>query len=56
VVRVSGTHSSNKKPNLIATAPNQVCSWDITKLQSPQCGIYYQLYAIVDVYSRCVVG
>lgn len=50
------THPAKKKPELIATAPNQVWSWDITKLQGPQRGIYYQLYVIIDIYSRYVVG
>ena len=50
------THPARKKPELIATAPNQVWSWDITKLQGPQRGIYYQLYVIIDIYSRYVVG
>jgi putative transposase len=50
------THPAKKKPELIATAPNQVWSWDITKLQGPQRGIYYQLYVIIDIFSRYVVG
>jgi putative transposase len=50
------THPAKKKPELIATAPNQVWSWDITKLQGPQRGIFYQLYVIIDIYSRYVVG
>lgn len=50
------THPARKKPELIATAPNQVWSWDITKLASPQRGIYYQLYVIIDIYSRYVPG
>ena len=50
------SHPAKKKPELIATAPNQVWSWDITKLQGPQRGIYYQLYVIIDIFSRYVVG
>lgn len=50
------THPAKKKPELIATAPNQVWSWDITKLPGPQRGVYYQLYVIIDIYSRYVVG
>ncbi|UQX13599.1 DDE-type integrase/transposase/recombinase [Candidatus Mycobacterium methanotrophicum] len=50
------THPARKKPELIATAPNQVWSWDITKLQGPQRGIFYQLYVIIDIFSRYVVG
>ena len=44
------------KPELLATAPNQVWSWDITKLKGPRKGSYYHLYVIMDIYSRCVVG
>jgi putative transposase len=50
------THPAKKKPELIARRPNQVWSWDITKLQGPQRGIYYQLYVIIDIFSRYVVG
>ena len=46
------THPARKKPELIAREPNRVWSWDITKLQGPQRGIYYQLYVIIDIYSR----
>ncbi|MBS4730184.1 hypothetical protein MSM1_18260 [Mycobacterium sp. SM1] len=46
------THPARKKPELIATAPNQVWSWDITKLQGPQRGTFYQLYVIIDIFSR----
>lgn len=44
------------KPELVATAPNQVWSWDITKLKGPTKGTFFQLYVILDIYSRCVVG
>ena len=44
------------KPELLATAPNQVWSWDITKLKGPEKWTYYHLYVILDVFSRCVVG
>jgi putative transposase len=50
------THPARKKPELIARRPNEVWSWDITKLQGPQRGLYYQLYVIIDIYSRFVVG
>ena len=43
-------------PRLCATAPNQVWSWDITKLRGPQTGVLYYLYVIIDIYSRYVVG
>lgn len=44
------------KPELLATAPNQLWSWDITKLKGPKKWTYYYLYKIMDVYSRYVVG
>ena len=49
-------HSNYKKPQLLATGPNQVWSWDITKLLGPQKWTYYHLYVILDIYSRYVVG
>lgn len=45
-----------KKPELLATGPNQVWSWDITKLKGPVKWTYFYLYVIIDIYSRCVVG
>jgi putative transposase len=50
------THPAKKKPELIARRPNEVWSWDITKLAGPARGVYYQLYVIIDIYSRYVVG
>jgi putative transposase len=44
------------KPELMATAPNQLWSWDITKLHGPAKWNYYYLYVILDVFSRYVVG
>lgn len=44
------------KPELLATGPNQVWSWDITKLRGPHKWTYYYLYVIIDIYSRFVVG
>ena len=44
------------KPELLATGPNQVWSWDITKLKGPQKWMFYYLYVILDIYSRYVVG
>ena len=44
------------KPELLATAPNQVWSWDITKLKGPVTWSYFYLYVILDIYSRYVVG
>ncbi len=44
------------KPELLATGPNQVWSWDITKLKGPRKWTYYNLYVLLDIYSRYVVG
>lgn len=44
------------KPELLAVAPNQVWSWDITKLKAPVKWTYYYLYVIMDIFSRYVVG
>jgi putative transposase len=44
------------RPELIATAPNQVWSWDITKLKGPEKWTYFYLYVIIDIFSRYVVG
>lgn len=49
-------HPLYTKPELLATAPNQLWSWDITKLRGPVTGQYYYLYVILDVFSRYVVG
>lgn len=49
-------HPQYKKPELLATAPNQVWSWDITKLLSHQKWVYFYLYVILDIFSRYVVG
>jgi len=45
-----------EKPELLATGPNQVWSWDITKLKGPQKWTYFYLYVILDIFSRYVVG
>jgi putative transposase len=50
------THPARKKPELIARGPNQVWSWDITKLQGPERGVYYELFVIIDIFSRYIVG
>jgi putative transposase len=49
-------HPHYEKPELLATAPNQVWSWDITKLLGPVKWTYYYLYVILDIFSRYVVG
>ena len=54
--RAQRTHPEYKKPELMATAPNQVWSWDITRLLGPKKWSYYYLYVIMDIYSRYVVG
>jgi putative transposase len=45
-----------RKPELLASAPNHVWSWDITKLKGPAKWTYFYLYVILDIYSRYVVG
>jgi transposase InsO family protein len=49
-------HPAYSKPELVATAPNQVWSWDITKLKGPAKYTYFFLYVILDIFSRYVVG
>ena len=49
-------HPPYKKPELLATAPNQLWSWDITKLLGPVKWTYFYLYVILDVFSRYVTG
>ena len=44
------------RPELLATRPNEVWSWDITKLLGPAKWTYYYLYVILDIFSRYVVG
>jgi putative transposase len=54
--RRHATHPARVKPELLATAPNQCWSWDITKLHGPAKWTWYYLYVILDIYSRYVVG
>jgi putative transposase len=49
-------HPAYAKPQLLATGPNQVWSWDITKLLGPVVGVYFYLYVLLDLFSRFVVG
>jgi putative transposase len=49
-------HPAYHKPELLATAPNQLWSWDITKLRGPVKWTYFYLYVILDVFSRYVTG
>jgi putative transposase len=49
-------HPAYQKPELLAEKPNEVWSWDITKLMGPQKWSYFYLYVILDIFSRRVVG
>ena len=49
-------HPPYVKPELVATAPNQVWSWDITRLLGPRTWTYFYLYVLLDLFSRYVVG
>jgi putative transposase len=54
--RDQARHPHYKAPELLATAPNQVWSWDITKLLGPVKWSYFYLFVILDIFSRYVVG
>ena len=54
--RRHATHPAHVKPELVATGPNSVWSWDITKLRGPAKWTWYYLYVILDIYSRYAVG
>lgn len=54
--RAQARRPTHLKPELVATMPNQVWSWDITKLAGPHKWTWYQLYVILDVYSRYAVN
>jgi len=49
-------HPVYQKPELLAERPNQIWSWDITKLMGPEKWTYFYLYVIIDIFSRRVVG
>ena len=49
-------HPAYQRPELVATAPNQVWSWDLTKLRGPVKWSYFHLYVLLDLFSRFVVG
>jgi putative transposase len=49
-------HPARVRPELVATGPGQVFSWDITKLRGPVKGSYYDAYVMIDIYSRYIVG
>ncbi len=54
--RAQRRHPVYQKPELLATGPNQVWSWDITKLLGPAKWTYFYLYVLLDIFSRYVVG
>lgn len=54
--RRQATHPPRVKPELVATEPNQVWTWDITKLAGPARGVWFCLYVLIDIYSRYTPG
>ena len=54
--RAQATHPARIKPELVATGPNRVWSWDISKLMGPAKWTYFHLYCVIDIYSRYVIG
>ncbi|MCM0674767.1 DDE-type integrase/transposase/recombinase [Micromonospora phytophila] len=54
--RRQATHPPRVRPELVATGPSQVWSWDITALKGPVKGIWYRCYVVIDIYSRYVTG
>ncbi|RZU74970.1 transposase InsO family protein [Micromonospora kangleipakensis] len=54
--RRQARHPTRTRPELTATAPGQVFTWDITKLPGPAKGVYYDAYVMTDIWSRYVVG
>ena len=54
--RAERTHPPYAKPELLATGPRELWSWDIAKLKGPAKWVHYHLYVILDVFSRYVVG
>ena len=54
--RRQALHPARKVPELVATGPSQVFTWDITKLPGPAKGIWYHAYVIIDIFSRYIVG
>jgi putative transposase len=53
--RRQASHPPRVKPELVARRPNQVWTWDVTKLKGPRKGEYYSLYVVMDIFSRYVV-
>jgi putative transposase len=54
--RRQAVHPAHVKPELLATRPNEIWSWDITRLRGPGKRVFYHLYSIIDIYSRYTVG
>ncbi|WP_079148060.1 DDE-type integrase/transposase/recombinase [Streptomyces agglomeratus] len=54
--RRQATHPARAVPELVAIAPSQVFTWDITKLAGPAKGIWYHAYVVIDIFSRYIVG
>jgi len=54
--RARRQHPVHVIPRVVARGPNEVWSWDITKLKGPRKGVYYMLYVVLDIFSRYVVG
>ncbi|QSE87421.1 DDE-type integrase/transposase/recombinase (plasmid) [Rhodococcus pseudokoreensis] len=54
--RRQARHPARACPELVATAPREVYSWDITKLPGPVKGTYFDAYVMIDIFSRYIVG
>ena len=54
--RRQATHPARVRPELVARAPNEVWTWDITKLKGPDRGVYYDLLVMLDIFSRYALG
>ncbi|MFR9781064.1 IS3 family transposase [Micromonospora sp. MS34] len=54
--RRQARHPTRARPELTATGPGQVFTWDITKLPGPTKGVYYDAYVMIDIWSRYIVG
>ena len=53
--RAQASHPPRVRPELVATGPDQVWTWDITKLKGPWRGLYFDLYVMLDIFSRKTV-
>jgi putative transposase len=54
--RRQATHPPRVRPELVATGPSQVWSWDITALKGPVKGVWFKCYVVIDIFSRYVTG